>query len=59
MSSPVANAANLELDHFIGLNVIPNGVLFHPNGDNFLFAAGGNVVIGDLINPHSQTFLKG
>lgn len=51
-------AASVELEHFIGINPIPQGVIFHPNGQNYVFAAGASVVIGDLTDPHNQTFLR-
>lgn len=54
----MAQSAALEFDHFIGINPIPLGAVFHPNGKNYLFAAGGNVVVGDLTDPHSQDFLR-
>lgn len=49
---------SLEHEHFIGFNTIPNGTLFHPNGVNYIFSNGGNLVIGDLLNAHSQEFLR-
>lgn len=48
----------IEFEHFIGCNVIPGGVQFHPNGINYIVAAGGNIVIGDLTKPQYQDFLK-
>ena len=54
MSAAVA----VEFEHFIGINTIANGVAFHPNGTNYLFAAGGNIVVGDLTDPHSQEFMR-
>lgn len=50
--------AALEFEHFIGINAVPNGVHFHPNGQNYVYAAGGNVVISDLTDTHQQTFLR-
>lgn len=51
-------SVSVEFDHFVGFNTIPNGIIFHPNGQNYLFSAGANAVIGDLMNPHHQDFLK-
>jgi len=56
--SEVLPSVSLELEHFIGVSNIPNGVIFHPNGNNYVVCAGGNVIIGDLVNPNEQTFLK-
>jgi len=50
---------SLEFDHFIGLNTIPQGALFLPDGQKYIFSSGANVVIGDLLDPHSQEFLRG
>jgi len=54
----MSSGAALEFDHFIGINPIAKGALLHPNGRNYLFSAGGNVVVGDLTDPHSQEFLR-
>lgn len=48
----------LDFDHFIGLNIIPQGSLFHPDGQKYVFSSGANVVIGDLLDPHAQEFLR-
>ncbi len=42
----------------MGSNTIPHGALFHPDGQKYIFAAGACVVIGDLLDPHSQQFLR-
>jgi cilia- and flagella-associated protein 52 len=49
----------LDFEHFIGLNPIKGGALFHPNGQHYLSAAGGNVVISDLMDSNKQEFLRG
>lgn len=49
----------LEFDHFIGLNAIYQGALFHPDGNKYIFSSGANVIIGDLIDPHIKNFLRG
>lgn len=49
---------SLELDHFIGINTIPNGAIFHPDGQKYIYSSGANVVIGDLIDPHAQDMLS-
>lgn len=58
MASSSVPACAVEFDHFIGINSIPKGAIFHPNGQNYLFAAGGNIVVGHLTDPHSQEFLR-
>lgn len=50
-------SATLEFERFIGSNPIPNGALYHPDGARYVFSAGGNVVVGDLIDPSAQSFL--
>lgn len=50
---------SLDFEHFIGLNAIPQGALFHPDGQKYLFSSGALIVIGDLIDPHTQDFLRG
>lgn len=50
---------SLDFEHFIGLNAIPQGALFHPDGQKYIFSSGAMVVIGDLTDPHSQEFLRG
>lgn len=50
--------AALEFEHFIGINSVPNGVHFHPNNSNYVYSAGGNVVISDLTDTHKQDFLR-
>jgi WD40 repeat protein len=49
---------SIEFEHFIGCNAIPGGIAFHPNGKNYVIAAGGSVLIGDLTNPQCQDFLR-
>lgn len=50
--------SSVEFEHFIGLNTFPNGVIFHPNNQSYLFSSGGNVVIGDITDPHNQSFFR-
>jgi WD40 repeat protein len=51
-------SASLDFEHFIGINAIPSGAKFHPNGTDYVYAAGGNVIVGDLTDPHKQDFLR-
>eukprot|EP01038_Epipyxis_sp_PR26KG_P004495 gene4495-6351_t len=48
----------VEFEHFIGLNSFYNGTIFHPNNQKYIYSSGGNVIIGDLLDNHSQNFLK-
>lgn len=49
---------SVEFEHFIGLNTVPKSSIFHPNGQNYIFSSGGNLIIGDLVDGHSQEFLR-
>ncbi len=51
-------AESVEFEHFIGMNMIPSSTLFHPNGQKYIFSSGASLVIGDLIDQHSQQFLR-
>lgn len=51
-------AASVEFDHLMGFNVFSNAAIFHPNGKNYVCSSGGNIIIGDLMDVHSQTFLR-
>lgn len=55
----LTNRMSLDFEHFIGLNAIPQGALFHPDGQKYIYSSGALVVIGDLTDPHSQQFLRG
>eukprot|EP00981_Chlorochromonas_danica_P015335 scaffold11736_cov159-Ochromonas_danica.AAC.1 len=49
---------SLEFEHFMGTNPIPQGALFHPDGQKYVFTSGACVIIGDLLDPHQQEFLR-
>lgn len=50
----------LELEHAIGYSgKIVQSVYLHPNGKDFIYIAGGCIVICDLNDAHQQTFLRG
>lgn len=50
---------SVEFEHAIGLNVqTKNGLLYHPNGHNYIYSSGGNIVMCDLTNPNSQEFFR-
>ena len=48
--------ASIEFDHFIGYNDIRNGAAFSPNGQDYFYSAGGNLVKGSLMDSHLQDF---
>ena len=56
-TNPINNI--LELEHAIGYSgrVIQSAYL-HPNGKDFVYIAGGCIVICDLADPHKQEFLR-
>lgn len=49
---------SLEFEHFMGSNCIPQGALFHPDGQKYVLSSGACVVIADLLDPHAQEFLR-
>lgn len=50
----------LELHHLTGWNPKVEGGLFaHPDGQNYVYSLGSNVVISNLMNPTQQEFLQG
>ncbi|EQC29262.1 hypothetical protein SDRG_12930 [Saprolegnia diclina VS20] len=49
----------MELEHAIGFSGIPAGLHFHPNGAEYVYPAGGCIVIASLSDPHNQVFLRG
>jgi len=51
-------SASIDFEHSIGFNPISSGMHTHPNGQNYVYSTGGNVIIGDLTDPHSQRFLR-
>jgi WD40 repeat protein len=49
----------MELEHAIGYSgKIVNSVYLHPNGRDFLYIAGGCIVVCNIDDPHQQTFLR-
>lgn len=50
----------IELEHAIGFAcAVPGGLRYHPNGRDFVYTAGGCIVVGDFTDPHNQSFLRG
>lgn len=52
-------STSIEFEHSIGNSIVPDGLCYHPNGENYVYCAGSSVVIGHLSNPQSQEFLRG
>ncbi|CAK4090594.1 unnamed protein product [Aphanomyces euteiches] len=52
-------APTIELEHAIGFSGIPAGLHYHPNGVDYVYPAGGCIVIASLADPHNQVFLRG
>jgi len=49
----------IELEHAIGFSAVKGALFFHPNGRDYIYPAGGTVVIADFNDPHNQIFLRG
>ncbi|KAH8074385.1 WD repeat-containing protein [Aureococcus anophagefferens] len=49
----------IELEHAIGLSALRGGLHYHPNGREYLYAAGASIVVCDFEDPHAQAFLRG
>lgn len=48
-----------QLAHAIGFSLLPGGLHYHPNCEEYLHAAGATVVINSLSHPRSQSILRG
>jgi len=49
-----------DLEHAIGCNVEYRSIFhLHPNGTDYVKAVGGVVIVGSLVDPHEQAFLRG
>lgn len=49
----------IELEHAIGLSALRGGLHYHPNGKEYLYAAGASIVVCDFNDPHNQSFFRG
>ena len=58
MSVTPAGVQSLELEHAIGLSNLP-GSMHGVGGTKFVFPMGASVAIGDTLDPHAQTFVRG
>ena len=49
----------LEIEHCVGYSPLRGGLHYHPNGKEYVYAAGASVIVSDLEDPHAQAFLRG
>ncbi len=57
--APSSSLPVMELEHAIGFSGIPAGLQLHPNGNEYMYPAGGCIVIASFADPHNQVFLRG
>lgn len=55
----VAEVPVIELEHTIGFSAIANGVHYHPAGSDYVYPAGGSILISSFADAHAQVFLRG
>ena len=54
----VTSSDKVELDHAIGFSgKVIRSVHLHPNARDYVLIAGCSIVVGDLSDPHNQSFL--
>jgi WD40 repeat protein len=49
----------MELEHAIGFGGVSAGLHYLPDGENYIYAAGGCIVMCNFDDPHKQFFLRG
>ncbi|KAL3660058.1 hypothetical protein V7S43_014980 [Phytophthora oleae] len=49
----------IELEHTIGFSAVPNAIHYHPSGREYVYPAGGSVLLTSFQDAHSQLFLRG
>ncbi|KAL4169229.1 hypothetical protein KRP22_010152 [Phytophthora ramorum] len=49
----------IELEHTIGFSAVPNAIHYHPAGRDYVYPAGGSVLLTSFQDAHSQVFLRG
>ncbi|KAI9994891.1 hypothetical protein PInf_011731 [Phytophthora infestans] len=49
----------MELEHTIGFSAVPNAIHYHPSGRDYVYPAGGSVLLTSFQDAHSQLFLRG
>lgn len=56
----ILSQPTMELEHAIGFSGdLRKCLMFHPNGRDMVYAAGGCLIVADLLDPHNQVFLRG
>ncbi|GMF34158.1 unnamed protein product [Phytophthora fragariaefolia] len=55
LQSPAA----IELEHTIGFSAVPNALHYHPSGRDYVYPAGGSILLTSFQDAHSQLFLRG
>jgi len=55
----MSEGTTIELEHAIGFSCMPAGLHYHPTTSEFVYAAGGTIVVCDSKDPHNQVFLRG
>ena len=56
----VKNKYKIELEHGMGYNgLIKNSLILHPNLVEYIYIAGGVVVIAEMNDPNKQKLLRG
>jgi WD40 repeat protein len=56
---PPVEDAPIELEHAIGISTIRGGLHYHPNGREYMYAAGASIIVCNFDDPHDQSFLRG
>ena len=50
----------LKLDHGMGYNgLLPNSLILHPNLVEYIYIAGGVIVIAEMNDPNKQKLMRG
>lgn len=50
----------IDLDHGMGYNgSIPNSLLLHPNLVEYIYIAGGVIIIAEMNDPNKQKLMRG
>ncbi|ETM38661.1 hypothetical protein L914_15104 [Phytophthora nicotianae] len=52
-------ATAMELEHTIGFSAVPNAIHYHPSSRDYVYPAGGSVLLTSFQDAHSQLFLRG
>ncbi|RLN91111.1 hypothetical protein BBJ28_00011668, partial [Nothophytophthora sp. Chile5] len=56
---PQSSSPVIELEHTIGFSAVPNAIHYHPSGRDYVYPAGGSVLLTSFQDAHSQLFLRG